>query len=211
MAVIAPNRLDVQVNLLPQEVKSEQRVRRRFAIAAVGALALAVVLGSVTVVQRVQIASSENTLESEQAKAAALRTQVNALREFDLLQTAITQNRQLLGNSLDGDIAWSRFLDDLDTNMPVDAWLSGITVSGKPGVTALGQPSLGTVQYSGFVTSMPSLAGWLDKMSEIKGLRFVYLSNGTKDDTGRVGFTATAHLTEQMESGRCQGEGSTCP
>ncbi len=211
MAVIAPNRLDVPVNLLPQEVKSEQRVRRAFGIAVAGALALVVILGTVTVAQRVQISSAKDTLASEQAKAAQLRTQVNSLREFELLQTAITQNRQLLGNALDGDIAWSRFLDDLDTNMPVDAWLSGLTVSGKPGVTALGQPSLGTVQYTGFVTSMPALAGWLDKMSEIKGLRFVYLSNGSKDDTGRVGFTATAHLTEQMESGRCQGEGSSCP
>ncbi|MEX0875186.1 MAG: PilN domain-containing protein [Actinomycetota bacterium] len=214
MAVIAPSRLDVPVNLLPQEIKSEQRVRRVFGIAAAGALALVVLLGTVTVVQRMQVASSERTLAAEQTKAAALRTEVGQLREFEVLQASIVNNRRLLGGALNADIAWSRFLDDLDTTMPADAWLTGMTVSGKPGVTALGEPSLGTAQYQGFVTSMPALAGWLDKMSTIKGLRFVYLSNGTKQDqNGRsvISFTATAHLTEQMLSGRCQGEGSSCP
>ena len=71
-----------------------------------------------------------------------------------------------------------------------------------------------TVEYQAMVKSMPGLANWLDTMSGIKGLQFVYLSNGSKSDIGGqkvVSFSASAHLTDAMLSQRCQGEGSQCP
>ena len=59
---------------------------------------------------------------------------------------------------------------------------------------------------------MPGLANWLDTMSGIKGLQFVYLGSGSKgQDDGVVSFSANAHLTDSMLSQRCQGEGSQCP
>jgi hypothetical protein len=59
---------------------------------------------------------------------------------------------------------------------------------------------------------MPGLANWLDTMSGIKGLQFVYLGSGSKGKDGDVvAFNASAFLTDSMLSQRCQGEGSQCP
>ncbi len=206
---------EVSINLLPGDIRSDQNTKRAFQIAVSGCVALLVLLGAITVFQRVQISSSEQTLRDEQAKAAQLRTEVSALNEFEVLEASIKGSRALLTTALSGDVSWTRFLDDLDTNMPNDSWLSSINVSAKPGVTPEGEPSLGTAQYQASVTSMPGLAGWLDTMSEVKGLRFVYLSNGSKakSESGKttVSFAASAHLTELMLSGRCTTEESPCP
>ncbi len=203
---------DVSINLLPSDVKTKQTTEQRFKIAAGVAIALGVILLLITVFVRLQISSANRQLRDEQAKAADLRTQVAALREYEEMENAIEGTKTVLASVLAGDISWTRFLDDLDTHIPADSWLSSITVGSQVGTTALGAPSLGTVSYQGSVRSMPGLANWLDTMSGIKGLEFVYLGSGSKDaKDGIVTFSATAHLNDTMLSKRCQGEGSQCP
>ena len=214
MPLVTTKKPDVSINLLPSDIKTEQDTKRRFSVAMTAAVAVLVILGLVTVFLRLQISNSERTLRAEQAKAADLRTQVAALHEYEEMKTTIEGTKTVLATTLKGDVSWTRFLDDLDTHMPADSWLSGITVSAKPGTTPEGQVSLGTAQYQAFVKSMPGLANWLDTMSGIKGLQFVYLSNGSKSKIGEqdvVSFTASAHLTDAMLSQRCQGEGTQCP
>lgn len=214
MSLATRSRRVVPINLLPAHVRSAQNARRILSMAAVGAGALVVLLVGITVLQRVRIGNAEETLRAERARAAELRTEVDGLKEFDTLQTAIDSNRQILAAALTSDISWSRFLDDLDSVVPADSWLSSLTVSAKPGQTPTGESSLGTAQYAGYVTTFPGLAGWLDTMSELDGLRFVYLSQGKKQDfEGRkvVSFGATAHVTDSMLSNRCQKEDAPCP
>jgi Tfp pilus assembly protein PilN len=214
MPLVTSKKPDVSINLLPSDVKTEQNTKRRFNMAVSAAVGLLVILGLITVFLRMQISSAERTLRTEQAKAAQLRTEVAALHEYEEMQATIDGTRTVLAGALQGDVSWTRFLDDLDTHMPDDSWLQGITVSAKPGATPQGATSLGTVQYQAFVKTMPGLANWLDTMSGIKGLQFVYLSNGSKSkigDENAVSFTATAHLTDAMLSQRCQGEGTQCP
>ena len=215
MALITRSReADVSINLLPSEIKTEQNTQRRFQIAVGIAVAILVILGLITVMQRMQIASSERTLRAEQAKAADLRTQVAALREYEEMKATIDGTRATLATALTGDISWTRFLDDLDTYMPEDSWLSSLTVNAVTGSTPQGEVSLGTATYQGSVKSMPGLANWLDTMSGIKGLNFVYLANGSKSEVDGqkvVNFSASAHVNDFMLSKRCQGEGSQCP
>jgi Tfp pilus assembly protein PilN len=203
---------DVSINLLPSDITTKQTTEQRFRIAVGCAIGLLVVLGIITVFIRLQIGSAERHLRDEQAKAADLRTQVAALHEYQEMKDTIDGAKTVLAGVLLNDVSWTRFLDDLDTHIPDDSWLTSINVSAAPGTTPLGDPSLGTVQYSGNVKSMPGLANWLDTMSGIKGLQFVYLGSGSKGKAdGVVTFSASAHLTSSMLSQRCQGEGSQCP
>jgi Tfp pilus assembly protein PilN len=203
---------DVSINLLPSDVKTKQSTEQRFRIAVIGAVGLLVILGIITVFIRMQIASAEGQLRDEQAKAADLRTQVAALREYEEMKTTIDGAKTILATMLQNDISWTRFLDDLDTHIPEDSWLTTVTVQAQPGETPLGDASLGTAQYTGSVKAMRGLANWLDTMSGIKGLQFVYLGQGSKgEDSDIVTFNASAYLTEAMLSQRCQGEGSQCP
>jgi Tfp pilus assembly protein PilN len=206
--------VDTSINLLPSDIKQEQNVQRRFQIAVAAAIALVVLLGAITVVQRIQIASEQRTLASEQAKAAKLQTQVDALHEFEVLKQSVDASRAALGTVLKGDISWTRFLDDLDTYMPADSWLASVNVTSAVGATPEGKQSLGTSTYSGSVRSFPGLAHWLDTMDAVPGFEFVYLSNGTKNksDTGSVvTFSASGFVTDEMLSHRCESETSQCP
>jgi Tfp pilus assembly protein PilN len=203
---------DVSINLLPSDIKTKQTTEQRFRIAVGVAIGLLVVLAIITVFVRLQISSANSQLRDEQAKAADLRTQVAALREYEEMENTIEGTKTVLAGVLRGDISWTRFLDDLDTHIPSDSWLTSVQVSSTTGTTPLGAPSLGTVSYQGTVTSMPGLANWLDTMSGIKGVEFLYLGTGSKDDaSGQVTFNATANLNDSMLSQRCQGEGSQCP
>ncbi len=216
MAVRTRPRSEVQINLLPQQIQARQRVRRAFRLAVAGAVVLGAVLLGVTVLQRLQIAEERENLQAEQTKAAALGAKVTELKEFDTLRTSADETQKVLAVALTNDLSWSRFLDDLDTVIPGDSWVGNVTMTAKPGQTALGESSLGTATYQGFVTSMPGLANWLDTMESLDGLRFVYLSSANKQSAGEggpevVSFSASAHLTESMLSGRCQKEGALCP
>jgi Tfp pilus assembly protein PilN len=206
---------EVEINLLPSEIRTEQAGKRKFNIATAAAIALLVILGLLTVNVRMQIASAERTLHASQAQATQLRGQVASLHEFEELKASIDGNRAILATALVGDVSWTRFLDNLDTYLPGDSWLSNVTVSAQPSSTPQGEAALGTVQFSAKVTSMRGLAHWLDTMSAIKGLRFVYLSNGSKskgeDGQEVVDFTASAFINDAMLSGRCQTEDSQCP
>jgi hypothetical protein len=210
MALLTNRREEVSINLLPQDVRSTQRTKRYFQFALIGAIAIVVVLVTLLVMRRLEISHQEDILREETAKAAQLQQQVDALREFEVLKANNDAMRSSLGVALAGDINWTKFLEDLDSHWPSNATLSSVSVTSAPGATPLGDPTFGSAQYSAKTESMRTLADWLDTMSEITGLRFVYLSNGSKNDTG-VSFSSSAHLTQEMLSGRCQGEGSKCP
>jgi Tfp pilus assembly protein PilN len=180
----------------------------------IGVVVFGVLLLAVTVLQRLQINDKENTLREQRTEAASLKGRVDQLREFESLQTTIDETRTILATALRNDVSWARFLDDLDTSIPSDAWVTGVTVNAKADATPLGDASLGTAQYLGYVMSFPGLSGWMNTMEDLDGLRFVYLSTGNKVDVAGqkvVNFTATAHLTDSMLSGRCQQEGAQCP
>jgi Tfp pilus assembly protein PilN len=161
-----------------------------------------------------RISDAKSDLREQRSKAAELQRRADELREFELMQQTLDTNRTYLAAALRNDVSWSRFLDDLDTSIPSDAWVTGLTMAAKVDSTPMGAASLGTVQYQGFVKSFPGLSGWLNTMEGLDGMRFVYLSNGNKQDLGGtkvVGFSATGHLTESMLSRRCQKEGAPCP
>jgi Tfp pilus assembly protein PilN len=201
---------EISIDLLPSDVRTTQKTQRwfQYGIAAVGTIVL--IMLAITVYLRLQIAHQEDILAEEQAKRATLQTQVAALQEFEILKQTVDNTRATLAVALAGDLNWTKFLDDIDSKIPVDSSLTSLAVTSVPGTTPLAEVSLGTVQYAGAVRNMPALAGWLDTMSEITGQRFVYLSNGTKSETG-VTFSASSHITEEMLSGRCTTEGSKCP
>jgi Tfp pilus assembly protein PilN len=203
---------EVPINLLPQEIVGEQRTKRYFGYATVGAIALVALLVLLSVVQHVRISSEQRALDQTQAQVATLQGQVGALAPYDQLKQSVEAKRTTLAAALVGDVSWTRFLDDLDKRIPGDSSLGSMTMTAAAGTTPDGQTSYGSVSYNGKVGSFPGLAGWLDTMSASTGLHFVYLGSGTKSDSSSgVSFSATAYITSSLLSGRCQTESAPCP
>ncbi len=203
--------VEVPVNLLPKEIVGEQQTKRYFGYATAAAIGLVLILVMLTVMQQLQINSQKKTLEQSQAQVATLQGQVAELAPFDQLNQSVQGKRATLATALVGDVNWTRFLDDLDHRIPGDSSISTLALTAAAGTSPDGQPSFGTVSYSGVVGSFPGLANWLDTMSDSTGLHFVYLGSGSKSGPGSVTFSATANLTANVLSGRCQTETAPCP
>jgi len=203
---------EVPINLLPREVVGEQRTKKYFGYATVGALGLVLLLVLLSVLQHFKISSEQNTLKQSQARVTTLQGQVGALAPYDQLKRSVEARRATLATALLGDVSWTRFLDDLDHRTPSDSSLQSLSMAAATATTPDGQVSYGTIQYGGKVVDFPGLAGWLDTMSGSKSLHFVYLGTGSRNDTKTpVSFTATANLTAASLSGRCQTETAPCP
>lgn len=201
------------INLLPPELRAEQRVRRILTIAGAAALVVLLFLVVVFFAQRNTIGNEEERLSELQAQAAQLRADVARLQEFGLLKQEVDTRRQTLAAALDSDVAWSKLLNDISLIMPDNSWLTSLGLTAAVGTAPTGEPSLGTTTFQGFVFDFPGLAGWLTRLSQVEGLTFVYLTTGAKADVaGRavVSFGANASVTQPLLSGRCQ-EGQPCP
>jgi Tfp pilus assembly protein PilN len=202
------------MNLLPSDIKARQRQRRTLTIVTGAGVLVLVLLGLVLLIQRGTIGREEDTLQDLQGQRQALAEQVARLQEFGDLQASVEQRRQTLGAALSGDVAWSRFMNDLSLIMPDNSWLVNLSLSSAPGVAPNGEASVGTVTFSGFVFDFPGLAGWLTRVAQIDGLTFLYLTNGSKSAIGTsevVSFGSNANLTPPLLSQRCQGPDKPCP
>lgn len=201
------------INLLPPEIKARQKQRKTLLIIGSVGAGILVFLLIVLFVQRSTIRSEEDKLRVQQGQAAQLQADVARLQVFGDLQARLDQRKAVLLTALTGDVAWSTFLNDLSLIAPDNSWLVNMAVSAVAGQSPNGQPTLGTVSFSGLVFDFPGLAGWLTRIGQIRGLTFVYLTNGTRTTIGSkelVSFASSAFVTDPLLSKRCQA-GVRCP
>ena len=200
------------INLLPAEVRADQRMRRAFNGVLGTAGIIVLILALLSVMQHRAVSSAKHDLALATAQANQLQIQVNGLQTYGQMEAQILTTRKTLAAALLGDVAWTKFMSDLSSTIPGDSWLTNVVLNAQTGQAQDGTTSFGTATYAGSVTSFPGLAGWLSAMSKLSGLHFVYLSNGTKSPgTGVVTFSATANITPAILSGRCQTETAPCP
>ncbi|HVE92831.1 MAG TPA: PilN domain-containing protein [Actinomycetota bacterium] len=201
------------INLLPPEIRTRQRTRRLLSFAIAGAAGVLFLLLIVTLIQRGTINREEDELAQRRARQGRLAMEAAGLRQFGDLEATVQQRRRTLAVALNGDIAWSKFLNDLSLTIPDNAWLVNLALASAPGQAQTAVPSFGTVTFTGNTMDFPALAGYLTRIAQIDGLTFVYLTNGTKAKIGTrdiVSFGSTANITSSLLSQRCQGTGP-CP
>jgi Tfp pilus assembly protein PilN len=203
-----------RINLLPPEIRTGQRSRRLFNGLLVACGIVVAVLALVYLVQRDTISNERDELKGLRSTQSQLTARVNALKEFEDLQTEIDTNKQTLAVALTGDVAWSRLLNDLSLIMPDNSWLVSMALNAAAAAAPDGTPAVGNTTFQGFTFDFPGLAGWLTRVARLDGTTFVYLTSGSKqriDSTDVVSFGATASITDKLLSKRCQEAGKPCP
>jgi Tfp pilus assembly protein PilN len=192
-----------RVNLLPPEIKEEQRLRRvKVAMAAVVAVAIAAV-----VLLDVQGGHSVSDAKAQLAAAAEQNAQIN--RELasysDVKATAaqLAANKALLDQSMSTEVQWSGYLADFSVVLPSTTWLTSLTFSSQLAPGSLASPSqasgnIGTITVQGVAMKYENLADWLDSLNPENGLSGIYFSNASEQyigSTKTVTFQASADLT----------------
>jgi Tfp pilus assembly protein PilN len=208
-----------QVNLLPPEVKTRQRVRR-YTLASTGAVAAAVVLLlMVFVVQTVQLGDVEESLAAQQQVNRGLQAQITDLQPVAELHAQV-QSRQELADSLLADqVVWSSVLRNVSAALPGGLWLTSMTGSLNPTApgTALstgGPAVVGNIQFHGQSFEHVTVGSWLTRLEQVPGWVNAWVTSSTKDAPDQPGnesggrrlvtFTNSVDLTEEATVDRRQ-------
>jgi Tfp pilus assembly protein PilN len=141
--------------------------------------------------------------EAEQAEAelALLQGEIETLTVADELQAEVDQQSALVARSLEGDVAWSKLLQEIATVMPDDVWLRRFE-----GEATADPPGRFTVDGRG--VDHTSSARWLLRMGTLPTVANLWLpdsSRPTDEQLGTLGevrFSSSGELTDAALSER---------
>lgn len=196
-----------RINLLPQEVKERQRVRRQTAAVTVVGVLVLVALGAFFFLQQVRLSSAEDDLREQQAVNTALQQDIAELQQFDELATEVELSRTLVGQLLQNQVLWSGVLRDISLVIPGQVWLDSLTgtiTAEAPGVTATttgdGLGLVGNIAFTGkALGDHRNTALWLARLEDVAGFINPWLASSTKSEIGStevVEFNSSVDLTQ---------------
>ena len=116
-----------RVNLLPQDIKQGQEVRRRTVLVLIGA---AVVIGLIIllwVFQGVRLNGVNDDIEAQNQTNAGLQQEIADLQKYEDLQAEAQQQEQLLGAAYADEVAYSSILVDVSKVIPPDTYLTSFS------------------------------------------------------------------------------------
>ena len=188
-----------QVNLLPPEVKSRQRVRR-LTLAMVGAVVAAIVLlFGVFAVQSARLHQVNHQLAAEDAVNAGLNTKIAQLQRFEGLRKSVQARQAIVDGLLHEQVLWSQLLADLSAAMPAGVWLDSLT--GQSGATSTGATGtggnlVGNLSFEGKALTFHDVSEFLRHMGRVHGWVNSWVTTASHSDTaGVLTFSATVDLS----------------
>ena len=172
-----------QVNLLPPEIRAKRgltTLKRWLGVSLVAVVALCVLaygasLMSAAAAQTDLATAQDNTaqLQKEQAKYAEVPQVLNAL-------STATAARKL---GMSTEVQWKSYLDAITAVLPANISIESVTVAGATPMSApaapasaLAAPSVGQIQFSARVATVPDTAAWIDALNAVPGFSNAWVS-----------------------------------
>lgn len=208
-----------QVNLLPAEVKTRQRVRRYTAAATGAVAAVVVLLLMVFVVQTVQLGDVEESLAAQQQVNRGLQTRITDLQPVAELHAQVLSRQQLADSLLANQVVWSSVLRNVSAALPGGLWLTSMTGTLNPTApgtaTPAGSTVLGNIQFHGQSFEHVTVGSWLTRLEQVPGWVNAWVTSSSKDAPNQPGspasggrrlvtFTNSVDLTEEATVDRRQ-------
>ena len=198
-----------RISLLPGEIEVSRRERRQVAFAAAGVAAFAGLLLGVYALRNGQVSQAEDDAAAAEARTAELNAQISQLQDVEGLELDIAQRRERVLAVLDGDIAWTRLIQEVAAVLPEDVWLTTLQA------TRLGGTGFGSVNFGGMGFDQTSTAHWIIRLSELESLTSLWVPSSAKGAAGGgaeiVTFTSNAELTAEAQSDRAERYGGGTP
>lgn len=191
-----------RVNLLPQDVKQGQEVRRRTVLVLIGA---AVVIGLIIllwVYQGVRLNGVNDDIEAQNQTNAGLKQEIADLQKYEDLQVEAQQQEQLLGAAYEDEVAYSSILVDVSKVIPPDTYLtsfsSNIDTTAVPSSDPTAPTFVGTMTFAGSTLHFDSLSTWLTRLENVQGWANPWTSNISQEGStaGAFTFDTSVDLTQ---------------
>jgi hypothetical protein len=204
--------LIASVNLLPEEVGAERRVRRRAALSVVGVVVFVAALAGLYVHKLGQVNDAEAARDEAAVEVADLEQQVAQLQPFRELADRLNARNAILASAMSREISYARALNDVALAFPASASLQSLEISltspedSGDGVINFGTP-VANVTYSGYSTERyaPGVETVLVEFDRVSPLFNVRLSTAATEERGSTevtNFDGTAAMSESARTGR---------
>jgi Tfp pilus assembly protein PilN len=198
-----------QVNLLPPELRARQRTRQLTTMVGGIGAALVVVLIAFWFLQGQKLSGINDDVAAQNLTNTGLQQQIDALAQFQQLQSDAAAQQALLTTAYAGEVSFSQMLMDLSRTIPSDAYLDAFNVTLTPAgavATPGAAPSsfVGGFTASGASDGLESLASWLTRLESVRGWVNPWVSAATETtpNSGLYSFSSGVDLTTDVLTGR---------
>ena len=198
-----------QVNLLPPDILAAQRQRRMagvVALAGVGAIGLILVF---YVLQLGTLGGVRDDIEQQERTNAALRAEIQSLREFDELRARAQAKQELLNSVFVNEISFSGLLMDVSRVIPTNAALTTLSAATQEPAPTTGGGTLltGRIDVAGLALDYDTLASWLTRLERVRGWVNPWITSIADPETGPITYSSGVDLTTAVvtERGRRAG------
>lgn len=113
-----------RINLLGAQPRSAMDRKRVLAVAGIGAGALVLGLGLLTVTRQSSLDSEKKKLSAAEAQNAHLKTKIESFRDAQKAQTEVDTLKVQVEGVLANDVSWARMLQEISRTIPNDTWLT---------------------------------------------------------------------------------------
>jgi Tfp pilus assembly protein PilN len=198
--VAAPLAAFPRVNLIPDEIAREVKVRRSKVIAGGAVVASLAAVGALYLMAAGQVSAAQEQLDSATARSAALAAEATKYADVPKVQADLAGAQQQQFLALGGEVRWSTILNNMALTIPAGASLSSLkgTITGGPStssgaagantvpsvVSIIGNAGIGTLSYEGEALDQPRVASFLEAVSRNTGVLDPFASQITAKDTG---------------------------
>ncbi len=206
-----------RVNLLPPEIAEEQRFRALRAVMLLVVVGAVVSVGALWYVAAQSVSSAEDSLAAAQAQQTVLRAEAATYAEVPLVYAQVAAGEAALDLAMGNEIRYSFVLNDLSLTIPNDVSLSTIVVSqdidgATPVTSALGNPAVGTVTFTGLAYKHNNVAKWLSSLTKSDYYVDPYFSSSTEGEIVNnkqlIEFNSSVSMTDLAYSNRYTTSGS---
>jgi type IV pilus assembly protein PilN len=116
----------IRINLLPvRAAKKKETAVQQFIIAGVVVVIIALLVGSLYLVKRVQITSAKSDISAANTKINELKTKIGKLEELKTLKTEVKKKLDVLAQLRKNKVGPAQRLSTLSDLTPDQLWLTG--------------------------------------------------------------------------------------
>lgn len=207
-----------QVNLIPPEIRRQERLRRITTVVIGGGAVVLALICLFYFVQTMRLADAQDELSAQQATNALLQQQIGELQPYADLQSQLQANKELLATVYANEVAWSGVLLDVSRIIPDESYLTSFAgaVTAASGTT-IGEPAgaptslIGNLTFQGVADGTQTIASWLNRLEQVKGWVNAWVNSAQETAAfSRIyTFGSGVDLTPEATTPRAQGKVNT--
>ncbi len=204
----APHAAFPRVNLIPDEIAQEARVRRSKMVLGGTVAASVLAVGGLYFVAVGSVGSAQEQLDTATAHSAALAAEAAKYADVPKVKSDLAAAQTQQASAMAGEVRWSFVLNNLSLTMPQGTSLTGLkgtitgngaapAAAGTPTTTSnavtsiLGKPGVGSLQFEGEALNDAHVASFLESLARSAGLTDPFATQASSDDSASTTATPT--------------------